>query len=146
MAVDATWPGGGGLYQLFYHGVNGCDCEFTVYGGVIALPANLRESMANRWFVGREDGFATREDLGTDLEFDHRFGDQLINVPLSILSHVPAALGPTTAPDGTMRPFSVKTERAAARIQAAWRDAVGNPGRAVCRRRLLKEFEEMTSM
>jgi hypothetical protein len=92
--------------------------------------------------VGREDGFATREDLGTHIGTD-RFGEHLASVPLSILSHVPPALGPTTAPDGTMCPFSVKTERAAVRIQAVWRDAVDNPGRAVCRQRLLREFEEM---
>jgi hypothetical protein len=37
--------------------------------------------------VGREDGFATREDLGTDIGTD-RFGEHLASVPLSILSHV----------------------------------------------------------
>ena len=133
----------GGLLQLVAYGAS--DQYVTVYGKDRALPANLSESIAHRWFVEREDGFATREDLGTDIGTD-RFGEHLASVPLSILSHVPPALGPTTAPDDSMRPFSVKTERAAARIQAVWRDAVGNPGRAVCRRRLLKEFEEMTEL
>ena len=39
----------------------------------------------------------------------------------------------------------VRRHAAAARIQASWRRAMADPGRALCRGRLLREFEGMTA-
>lgn len=74
---------GGGLVQLIAHGSYG-DIVRVVQGTDVALPANLRDSMAHHWFIHREDGIATREDLGTDVHTDY-FGEHLESVPLSIL-------------------------------------------------------------
>lgn len=48
-------------------------------------------------------------------------------------------------PDGDPRyPFSITRERAAVRIQRAWRRAWTDPGFSVCRRRLLREFRDLS--
>lgn len=129
-------PGGGGLLQLVAAGAP----DVYLFGNTgCAQAANLRDSLAHRWFVGREDGAATAEDLpvqpggrGARPDLRRWLGD-------GVLAHVPACAAPTVAPDGSTRPFSVATERAAARIQAAWRRAVADPAFSVCRRRLLAE-------
>ena len=38
---------------------------------------------------------------------------------------------------------ALKRQIAASRIQSVWRDCISNPSRAICRRRLLREFEQM---
>lgn len=40
-------------------------------------------------------------------------------------------------------PFDVKLEKYAYRIQKAWRNAITNPRYAMCRKRLLCEFEAL---
>ena len=102
---------GGGLVQLVAYGAP--DNYLFAVGG--SYPHNIRESIMH-WFVGREDGMATRADMG--------------------LQYIPSL-------PGLSFPFSVRKERAAAKIQAAWRSAIADPRFGVCRRRLAREFEDM---
>jgi hypothetical protein len=103
---------GGGLVQLVAYGAP--DTYLLATGGG-SYPHNIRESIMH-WFVGREDGMATRADMS--------------------LQAIPSR-------PGLSFPFSVRKERAAAKIQAAWRSAIADPRFGVCRRRLAREFEDM---
>ena len=38
----------------------------------------------------------------------------------------------------------IESDRAATRIQSEWRDAIANPSRAPCKRRLAREFQELS--
>jgi hypothetical protein len=46
---------------------------------------------------------------------------------------------------GVTFPFNVKKEKAAYRIQNAWKTAITNPSFAVCKRRLMREFEGLVN-
>jgi hypothetical protein len=82
-----------------------------------AQAANMRDSIMH-WFVDREDGVASFEDMPVQHEAHPDVRRWLSD---GILAHVPTSLAPTRNADGSTLPFSVRTERAAARIQAAWR-------------------------
>lgn len=97
----------GGLMQLIAQGATN---NFLTYSTSDPHGYNHRDAMMH-WFVERGDGFATQEDMVT-----------VSNTP-SILSHVPDALKPA---EGSFVPFSVKRERAAAKIQRAWRATLQN--------------------
>ena len=52
-----------------------------------AHPSNMRDSMASRWFVARDDGLATRSDLPA------YFRDPAVDFSEgSILAHAPASM------------------------------------------------------
>lgn len=114
--------------------------------------ANMRQS-AGHWFVGRVDGAATRGDLYDDPRWDAAppVKQAWAACPLDPRGgewddgEWPQAgdeLRVGHAPHIRAFPFDPSLERPAARIQAAWRDAVSNPARALCRARLLREFRE----
>ena len=70
-----------------------------------AHPSNMRDSMASRWFVARDDGLATRSDLPA------YFRDPAVDFSEgSILAHAPASMAP---PKDSHRWFSVREERLA---------------------------------
>jgi hypothetical protein len=137
-----------------------------------ALPANLRSSMANRWFVAREDGQATADDLsggasGSVSGYDDGSVAPEVTKHAGILWWKRAwCLGETHCPDdddennkkrrfvgrGDFAPLilppgfecvSIRRERAAHRIQDAWRAAITDPAFATCRRRLAREYREL---
>jgi hypothetical protein len=61
----------------------------------------------------------------------------------TLLDHVPSAL--KLDKNNVLESFNVCTERAASKIQAAWRQAWENPQYCICRARLQKEFESLSS-
>ena len=93
MAADIN-KRGGGLMQLVAYGAP--DVYLIVNATTNAVPFNTRDSMASRWFVAREHGLATRDDIDGSA------------VP--ILAHAPASMAPAK---GSHRPFSVREERIA---------------------------------
>ena len=106
---------GGGLMQLVAYGAKG---NYLMAGGAAeAYPYNVRDSVMH-WFVDRDDGMVTPADV------EQWLLDGLI------------------LPPGTF-PFSVGKERAAVRIQAAWRRAIQDPRYVTCRRRLRREFDAL---
>ena len=96
--------GGGGLMQLIAYGAP--DVYLIGNGGV---PFNTRDSMASRWFVAREDGMATRDDIVGTLTTTPSTADYAAWQTGSILAHAPASMAP---PRGSLEPFSVSDERA----------------------------------
>jgi hypothetical protein len=104
--------GGGGIMQLVAYGAP--DAYLT--GNTSdALPSNMRDSMASRWFVAREDGAATRGDIVGSATRDDLVStsggvwtDELQTG--CILAHAPASMAPLK---GSIRPFSVREERLA---------------------------------
>ena len=58
MSNAVKTKGSGGLVQLYSFGTIGN--YLLAYGD--SAPFNMRDSMMH-WFVGRDDGFATREDI-----------------------------------------------------------------------------------
>lgn len=76
------------------------------------------------WFLGNDDGTPSVEDVYPTL----------VQQPLYFPQSQPVfiAMG------------SAKRERSACRIQREWRIAISDPKRIVCRKRLLKEFAELS--
>lgn len=111
----------GGLVQLVAYGASDiylishdCDCEYQY--------ANHRDSMMH-WFVDREDGFPIEEDLRPT-------SDPFTAAALQHAEHISL-------------PFDTKQEKAATRIQAKFKEAITNPDHPICKRRLMREFEEL---
>ena len=83
--------GGGSLLQLVAYGAP--DNYLLSMGDTSdAQPFNMRDSMASRWFVTREDGAAKNEDMlysqGTDMtNFEYSTWQSS-----TILAHVPASM------------------------------------------------------
>ena len=88
---------------------------------------NVNDSMSY-WFIDRHDGNAIKEDIYRDVE----------KMP-QILDHVEEH----SKPNGLM-PFSIKKERAAVKIQNAWRKSITNPNYKICKKRLLNEFCDLS--
>jgi len=113
---------GGGLMQLTFRGAP------DVYlDGDFSEPHfyNSRDSLCY-YFINNKDGFPIKSDLPT-----------VSKQPL-ILDHVPEYY----KPDG-LNPFKAKKERAASKIQKAWKNAICNPEYSLCKNRLLKEFSSL---
>jgi hypothetical protein len=98
---------------------------FMTHGS--CMPYNSNDSMKH-FFVGKDTGEPDKDDV-------------IACCNKTVLGHVPDCLKPGAG----LKPWSVSKERCAARIQRAWRNANENPAHAVCRRRLMREFEELTS-
>lgn len=82
------------------------------------------ENASHLWFLERQDGIPGENDVFT-------------HVPLYFLqSRVPV----------TVPVMSPRREKAARRIQVEWRNAISNPYRLICRKRLLYEFEQLTQV
>jgi hypothetical protein len=119
--------GVGGLVQLIAYGAPDA---YLIANTSDPHCYNHRDAMMH-WFVHREDGLATKEDM------------VWVRTMPSILSHVP---GPLKPEEGSLVPFSVMKERSAVKIQRAWRRAVSDPSYEVCQRRLLREFEQISTI
>lgn len=102
-----------------------CDPYFRTWGD--SMPYNANDSMKH-FFVGKDTGEPDKDDV-------------LACCCTDVLGHVRGYLKPAAG----LQPWSVSKERFAARIQRAWRNANENPAHAVCRRRLMREFEDLTS-
>lgn len=113
---------GGALMQLVAYGAsdNWYMCRETP-----AMCANTPKS-CSYWFLGSNDGEVTKRAI---------LGEHTDNWNHNILHSTHVTL-----------PFNVKLEKAATRIQARFRECISNPRYAMCRRRLLREFEEMNAM
>lgn len=76
------------------------------------------------WFIQREDGQPIKEDLvkGND------------NWETGVHHH-----------SSLQFPFSVSEEKAATRIQMRFRECMSNPAYTMCRRRLRREFADLTT-
>ena len=105
--VDINKRGGGGLVQLVAYGAP--DVYLTANAGA-ARPFNMRDSMASRWFVAREHGLATLEDLYRQTSAVAPLSSFADWQTGSILAHAPASMAPAK---GSHRPFSVREERIA---------------------------------
>lgn len=120
----ANKRGGGALMQLVCYGAPDIYLSGNTFD---AQPYNIRSSMM-KWFINREDGLAEKDDLKDtrDIELN------------GIFSHYPDYLKPSE-----LKPFSVKKERAAVKIQKVWRNAISNPEYLICKNRILNEFNDL---
>lgn len=118
-AIQANMSLTGGLAQLVAYGAG--DIYLIAYEvGSDYRSANHRDSMMY-WFVDRENGFPTEEDLSPSNPFD---------IMVQHAAHVEL-------------PFDVRREKAATRIQARFKEVITNPDHPMCKRRLMREFEEL---
>lgn len=81
---------------------------------------NVRDSIMN-WFINKENGLPDKEDI----EYNE------------IFTHYPNYLKPN---NNILKSFDVKKEKAAMKIQNAWKTSISNPKYMICRNRLLYEF------
>ena len=113
MQMQNAGRGGGGLTQLRAYGARDM---YLFARGLDAFPHNMRGSIMH-WFVGRADGLATFDDM--DSAGAGGAGGAIATDDASAFARLPSAPGVLS---GDVRvPFSVRKERAAAVIQAAWR-------------------------
>lgn len=85
----------------------------------IMLDTKCHPPDCGMWFVGQDDGIPSCDDMCLELH----------SLQLYFSNH------PITHPV-----CSVKQERAACRIQRAWRHAISDPSHIICRNRLVREF------
>ena len=99
--------GGGGLMQLVAYGAPDV---YLVGNTSDAVPFNTRDSMASRWFVAREHGMATRDDIEDPLASSSTSSttDYAAWQTGGILAHAPETMAPQR---GSLVPFSVRDER-----------------------------------
>lgn len=79
------------------------------------------------WSLESDDGFPPPKKVGA--------------YEPCIFVHFPEHLMPPK--DNVTVPFSVGKERAARKIQSAWRHSIADPAYRVCRKRLLSEMEDL---
>ena len=110
-SVDINRRVCGGLVQLVAYGAPD---TYLFANASDATPYNTRDSMASRWFVAHEDGFASQGDVvgssSGEREPDMSTVDYNTWQSGSILAHAPESMAPAK---GSLQPFSVREERLA---------------------------------
>jgi hypothetical protein len=133
--MDNTLPEKIPIVQL---GISGALIQLVAYGasdvflvGNTGIPQcyNINDSIKN-WFINNKHGYADTQDIEAYAQ----------KIP-SVFAHYPDYLKPSP---NDLKPFSLKKEKSAVKIQKAWRQSIGNPAFAICKNRLMREFGVLT--